>query len=94
MQFIISAVLCYYNENSVRLFIQQHYIIQYATHKNMSNLIKSYKICTCLCSLVFGWSDYKSEPAIAAMHGPHSVFDIGHCTVIHCDAGGASLVDQ
>ena len=28
------------------------------------------------------------------MHGPHSVFDIGHCTVIHCDAGGVSLVDQ
>ena len=22
------------------------------------------------------------KPAIAAMHGPHSVFDIGHCTVI------------
>ena len=34
------------------------------------------------------------EPAIAAMHGPHSGFDIGHCTVIHCDAGGWSLVDQ
>ena len=33
-------------------------------------------------------------PAIAAMHGPHSVFDIGHCTVIHCDAGGVALVDQ
>ena len=33
-------------------------------------------------------------PAIAAMHGPHSVFDIGHYTVIHCDAGGVSLVDQ
>ena len=28
------------------------------------------------------------------MHGPHSVFDIGHCTVKHCDAGGVSLVDQ
>ena len=27
-------------------------------------------------------------------HGPHSVFDIGHCTVMHCDAGGVSLVDQ
>ena len=24
----------------------------------------------------------------------HSVFDIGHCTVIHCDARGVSLVDQ
>ena len=33
-------------------------------------------------------------PAIAAMHGPHSVFDIGHGTEIHCDAGGMSLVDQ
>ena len=32
-----------------------------------------------------------NELAIAAMHG---VFDIGHCTVIHCDAGGVSLVDQ
>ena len=21
------------------------------------------------------------------MHGPHSVSDIGDCTVIHCDAG-------
>ena len=34
------------------------------------------------------------EPAIAAMHGPLSVFDIGHCTAKHCDAGGLSLVDQ
>ena len=34
------------------------------------------------------------DPAIAAMHGPHSVFDICHCTVVHCDAGGVSLVDQ
>ena len=34
------------------------------------------------------------KPAIGAMHSPHSVFDIGHCTVIHCDAGGVSLVDQ
>ena len=34
------------------------------------------------------------EPAIAAMHGSHSVFDIGHCMVIHCDAGGVPLVDQ
>ena len=32
--------------------------------------------------------------AIAAMHGPHSVFHIGHCMVIHCDARGVSLVDQ
>ena len=36
----------------------------------------------------------KTEPAVAAMHGPHSVFDIGHCTVIHCDTGSVSLVDQ
>ena len=28
------------------------------------------------------------------MHGPHNVFDIGHYTVIHCDAEGVSLVDQ
>ena len=28
------------------------------------------------------------------MHGPHSVFDISHRTVIHCDGGGVSLVDQ
>ena len=28
------------------------------------------------------------------MHDPHSVFDIGHCTVIHYDAGGVSLADQ
>ena len=35
-----------------------------------------------------------TKPAIAAMHGPHSVFDTGHFTVIHCDAGGVSLVDQ
>ena len=34
------------------------------------------------------------KPAIAAMHDPRSVFDIGHCTVIHCDSGGVSLVDQ
>ena len=35
-----------------------------------------------------------TKPAIAAMHGPHSVFDIGHFTVTHCYAGGVSLVDQ
>ena len=34
------------------------------------------------------------KQAIAAMHGPHSVFDIGHCTAIYRDAGGVSLVDQ
>ena len=33
------------------------------------------------------------EPAVAAKHGLHSVFDIGHCTVIQCDAGSVSLVD-
>ena len=33
-------------------------------------------------------SKSKAKSAIAAMHGKHSVFDIGHCTVIHCDAGG------
>ena len=27
-----------------------------------------------------------SKPAFAAMHGPRSAFDIGHCTVIHCNA--------
>ena len=37
--------------------------------------------------------NYITKPAIAAMHGPHSVFD-GHCKVIHCDAGGVSLVDR
>ena len=26
------------------------------------------------------------NPAIAAMHGTHSVFDNGQCAVIHCDA--------
>ena len=28
------------------------------------------------------------------MHRPQSVFDIGHCMVIYCDAGGVSLLDQ
>ena len=37
---------------------------------------------------------YVVKPAIAAMHDPHSVFDIGHGTVIHCDAGGVTLVEQ
>ena len=36
----------------------------------------------------------REEPALAAMHGPHSVSDIGDCTVINGDAGGVSLVDQ
>ena len=35
----------------------------------------------------------RREPAIAAMHGPHGVFDIGHCAVIHSDAGSVSLID-
>ena len=34
------------------------------------------------------------KPAIAAMHGSQSVFDIGHCTVINRDAESVSLVDQ
>ena len=38
--------------------------------------------------------DKGTKPAIAAMHDLHSVFDSGHCTVIHCDAGGVSLADQ
>ena len=33
-------------------------------------------------------SEKRKQPAIAAMHGPHNVFDIGRCTVIHCDTGG------
>ena len=33
------------------------------------------------------------KPAIAAMYSPHSVFDIGDCTVVHCDAGGVSMVE-
>ena len=36
----------------------------------------------------------KEKPAIAAMHGPHSVYDTGHGKVIHRDGGGVSLVDQ
>ena len=23
-----------------------------------------------------------SKPAVAAVHGPHNVYDIGHCTVV------------
>ena len=33
------------------------------------------------------------KPATAAMQGPHNVLEIGNCTVIHCGAGGVSLVD-
>ena len=32
------------------------------------------------------------KTAIAAMHGPHSVFDICNCTVIHCDAAGLQFI--
>ena len=31
---------------------------------------------------------------MAAMHGPQSGFDIGYYTIIHCDTGGVSLIDQ
>ena len=34
------------------------------------------------------------KPAIAAMHGSHSVFSFGHREIIYSDAGGVSLVDQ
>ena len=37
---------------------------------------------------------FSKKTVIAAMHGPHNVFDIGHCMVIHGDAGSVSLVDQ
>ena len=37
---------------------------------------------------------YMAKPAISAMHGLLSVFYIGHCMVILCDAGGVLLVDQ
>ena len=40
------------------------------------------------------FSIFDGKPAIVGMHGPHSVFDIDHCTVIQCDAEGVSLVDQ
>ena len=61
----------------------------------MQNLIRY-----CLCSILQNQCQFLSymgffvEPAIAAMHGPHDVFGVGHYTVIHCDAGGVSLVDQ
>ena len=37
---------------------------------------------------------YVGKQTTAAMHGPHSVFDIGNCTVKHSDAAGVSLADQ
>ena len=43
---------------------------------------------------LFSSKDKSTKTAIAAMHGPHSVFDIGHCTVIHSGAGRVSLIDQ
>ena len=30
---------------------------------------------------------HQMKKRAAAMHGPHSVIDIGHCTIVHCDAG-------
>ena len=36
---------------------------------------------------------YEQKRAIAPMHGPHSIFDTSHCTVIHRDGRGVSLVD-
>ena len=46
-----------------------------------------------MCKFI-GYLICTQEPAIAAMHGPHSFFNIYHYTVIYCDAGGVSLVDQ
>ena len=44
--------------------------------------------CSQYTILTAGKPKENAKPAIiAAMHGPHSDFDIGHCTVIHCDAG-------
>ena len=66
--------------------------------------LKGHSICTCRPKFivkrshkfVYPGPSKKSflTPAIAAMHGPHSVFDIGHYTVIHCGGGGVSLVGQ
>ena len=47
-----------------------------------------------LCAVPFDILNESYKPAVTAMHGPHSVFDIGQCTVIHCDARGVSLIDQ
>ena len=39
-------------------------------------------------------AQFSVQESIAAVHGPQSVFDIDHCTVIHCDATGVSLINQ
>ena len=39
-----------------------------------------------------GKQNKTGNQAIAAMHGPHSVFDI--LVTVRCDVGGVSLVDQ
>ena len=68
-----------------------------------STLLPIYQVCkevaTCFDRRVLGGMNqprhlFLYQPAIAAMHGPHSVFDIGHGMVIHCDAGGVSLIDR
>ena len=41
-----------------------------------------------------GTHRYKVQFYSKTMHGPYSVSDFDHCTVIHCDAGEVSLVDQ
>ena len=56
--------------------------------QNKLSVIRMVKIRCCTCV------SHVTKTAIAAMHGLHSVFDIGHCTVIHRDGGGVSLVDQ
>ena len=60
-------------------------------------MLRTYVVLKLLLSgtlLLLKMLQKNGQPATAAMHGPHNVFDIGHCTVIHCDAGGVSLVDQ
>ena len=76
--------------------------------KNDENIFKTVVCCSCdwrlkakinytgllhLTSKKKSWRN-NFEPAIADIHGPHSVVDIGHCTVIHSGARGASLVDK
>ena len=39
------------------------------------------------------WLTFGMEPAIAALHGRHTISHFGHCTVMHCVIGGVSLVD-